>query len=838
MELWERSAALDLLDDLLRESGDGGRVAVVAGEAGLGKTAVVTEFARRCGARARVLWGGCDRLVTPRALGPLHDIARQTGGDLAARLRAGAAQEEIFAALLDELSGPRQRPRPVVVVEDAHWADEATLDWLTFLGRRIHRLPALLVVTHRDDEVGPEHPLRGALATLPSAVVRRVSLSPLSQACVTEQARRAERDAELVYRLGGGNPLLVTELLKADGATVPAAVQDLILDRMRALPAPARELAQLVAVVPTRADAAIVAGAADAVDRCIGAGVLVPAGDGVSFRHELLRGAAEDSLSPARRTDLHRRVLGILVGVAGIDPGRLVHHARLAGDAEAVLRYGQVAGDSAARQGAHREAARHYGAAAAVADRLPEPQRAELLERYALEAHLTGRNEQALQAREAALTIREALGQPERVGENLRWISRASWWSGRVAYAREAAARAVAVLEAAPVGRQRAMAYSNQAQVHVTTHELDEAIAWGERARLLAEQLGDGETAIHATVTVQTARLASGEAGAPAALEGVHERAAALGFVDQAGRALQNLAMGTADELAEYAAAVPLVDRTLRYQEEHDLDGMYMLGSRAKLRLERGDWSGALADADATLARSGPLGVAAVLPLVVQGRIQAARGDAAALSTLDQAAQAAEGVGDVPLVAPVADARSPQRRRHRNPLRHPRRGQGRTGGGEVPIPCRQRMDQRHPQPQHHLRLPRCRRGAHARAQLPLRRRPPAVLVGRDNGPTPVEYVLHALAACLTAGLANIAAARKIRLTEVHCTVSGDIDLNGILGLDPGVRNGYQNITVLFTVKGDAPAEKLREIVEQSRARSAVYDVITNQVPVTIKIDAS
>jgi uncharacterized OsmC-like protein len=113
---------------------------------------------------------------------------------------------------------------------------------------------------------------------------------------------------------------------------------------------------------------------------------------------------------------------------------------------------------------------------------------------------------------------------------------------------------------------------------------------------------------------------------------------------------------------------------------------------------------------------------------------------------------------------------------------------------------------------------------------------PAVLVGRDNGPTPVEYVLHALAACLTAGLANIAAARGVRLTEVRSTVTGDIDLNGILGLNPGVRNGYQNISVRFTVKGDAPADVLRGLVEQSRKRSAVFDVITNGVPVTIDVD--
>ena len=115
---------------------------------------------------------------------------------------------------------------------------------------------------------------------------------------------------------------------------------------------------------------------------------------------------------------------------------------------------------------------------------------------------------------------------------------------------------------------------------------------------------------------------------------------------------------------------------------------------------------------------------------------------------------------------------------------------------------------------------------------------PAVLVGRDQGPTPAEFLLHALAACLTSGLANIAAARGVNLTEVRSTVTGDIDLNGILGLDREVRNGYQQIAVRFTVKGDAPAEKLREIVEQSRARSAVFDVITNGVPVTIDVDTA
>ena len=113
---------------------------------------------------------------------------------------------------------------------------------------------------------------------------------------------------------------------------------------------------------------------------------------------------------------------------------------------------------------------------------------------------------------------------------------------------------------------------------------------------------------------------------------------------------------------------------------------------------------------------------------------------------------------------------------------------------------------------------------------------PPVLVGTDNGPTPAEYVLHALAACLTAGIANVAAARGVTLTEVSATVEGDIDLLGILGLSGQVRNGYQQIRVGFTLRGDDP-EKLRSIVEQSRRRSAVFDVVTNGVPVSIDVDA-
>ncbi|HEY6747163.1 MAG TPA: AAA family ATPase [Mycobacteriales bacterium] len=655
MELWERRSALDLLEQLLGDSRGGGRVALVGGEAGIGKSTLVGEFARRCGDRARVLWGACDQLVTPRALGPLHDIGRQTGGPLARRLADAATQEDLFAAFLDELAEPG--PSPVVVVEDAHWADEATLDWLSFLGRRMARIPALLIVTYRDDEVGTSHPLRRTLAALPSAVTSQVPIPALSQDCVRKQGRLAGLDGETVYRLAGGNPLLVTELLK--GAVSAGAVSNLVLERLRLLPEPARDLAQLVSVVPTRADAAVV-GADEMVDVCIDAGVLVPSGDGVAFRHELLRSTVEASLSPVRRTALHRRVLAALTAAPGVDPSRLAHHARLAGDADAVLRFGRAAGEVAARQGAHREAAEHFRAATAYADRLAEPERADLFERLGHEAYLAGRLQEAIDARTRALELRERLGQPEPMGQNLRWLSRTLWWAGRRQEAWEAVERAVAVLEAAPPGRELARAYDMLAQNHLISHQLEEAVVWSERARELAERLGDADTVVHSAITTAVARSHTTLTELDS-LQELHELADRQGMTDSAARAVINPAIFIGDELARYDdVAVALHERALRYMSDHDLDGywVHLLGSRARLRYERGEWTGSLADADAALARPDQPGLNRILPLVFRGRILAARGDDEAAVLLDEAARLAVDAQDIVMVAPVADARS------------------------------------------------------------------------------------------------------------------------------------------------------------------------------------
>jgi tetratricopeptide (TPR) repeat protein len=554
------------------------------------------------------------------------------------------------------------------VIEDAHWADEATLDLLVFLGRRMDHARALLIVTYRDDEVAAGHPLLAVISSLPQETVRRLPLQPLSEAAMAELARRAGRPATGLHALTGGNPLLVTELLAAGEPGVPATVRDLVLARTAGLPAEAQKVVRLVAVVPTRTELWLLEEALrpepEAVERCAEAGLLVIDEEAVGFRHELLRQAVEGSLSALGRRGLHRRVLQVLADAQGrgVDIARLVHHARQADDVDAVLRYAPEAARQAAAVAAHREAAGHYRAVLPHADRLSPPERAELLERYSVEAYLSGLAAEAISARQAAVDLREAADDQEKVGEGLRWLSRLTWWAGRRKEAEAAAGRAIAVLETLEPGRQLAMAYSNQAQLDMLAVRTEAALAWASRAKALAERLGDQETLTHALTNIGTARLSSSDLGGRAELERAFEVAVAAGLDDHAARALVNLA-GSTVEMRDYRHARSDLDRALTFVAEHDLAGYarYLTGVRASMRLDLGDQAGAEQDARTALAqweqrRQG--GIGAVYALVTLGRLQARRGDPAAAATLQEAREEAHPTGELQWVGPVAAARA------------------------------------------------------------------------------------------------------------------------------------------------------------------------------------
>jgi len=662
--LVEREEFLDTLERLLVAAVAGsGTTVLVSGEAGIGKTSLVEEFARGQ-RRVRLLWGWCEALFTPRALGPLYDIADQLGGPLESALRNASSRETIFATLLDEL-GPG-RPPTVLVLEDAHWADEATLDLLKFLGRRAHRLPLLVIITSRDDEIGAAHPLRSMLGDLPRGAVRRLELRPLSARAVATLARRAGRAGAGLHAVTGGNPFYVSEVLAASQPGIPATVRDAVLGRVARSSAAAREALAVVSVVPGKAEPwlvdALLGGDPAGLEECLAAGMLTSDPHGVSFRHELARRAVEESLAPSRRRGLHARVLAALeAATSPVAPAKLVHHAEAAGDSASLQRHVPLAAAQASALGAHHEAAAYYGAALRFAGALPMETRAALLEGRTYEEYMTDRLPQALAGRQEVLAIWRSLGDRRKEGEALRWLSRFAWASGARRDAERYAAEAVAVLEPLGTGPELAMAYSTLAQLHMLAFETAGAESWGAKAIELAERLKSKEILVHALTNVGTAQLGSlsAEPG-----RGTLERALRLalegGFQEHIARCYACLV--PSDVTAwEHERAERWLKEGLAYLEARDLDfwATYLRSWRAQLRLDQGAWEEAERESEELMGQTGISPVSRITALSVLGRIRARRGEpSVAAALLDEALTLARRTAELQRLAPVALARA------------------------------------------------------------------------------------------------------------------------------------------------------------------------------------
>ncbi len=437
-----------------------GAVVLIGGEAGIGKTSFVTVTTGSIQPPIRVLWGFCDPLFTPRPLGPIYDIAVSDLHHLLDLLNAGADWLSIAAALhrtLLENSTPT-----ILVFEDIHWADEATLDLIKYLGRRVHQTKTLLVLTYREAEPGSRHLLRAVLGDLPSQRTTRLQLEPLSKQAVAALAHKMNRPAEGIYEATKGNPFFVTEVLRNNSQDIPATVRDAVLARLTQLPAAARDLLEFASIIPGTAELwlleEVLHPVPSALDACIEGGFLVSSGDSLSFRHELVRLAIEESLALGRSKELHRSVLQVLRTrpVGEIALARLVHHAAGASDAHMVLEYGPQTAGQASRHGAHREAARYYQTTLRYQNQLPSEEQARLLDNLSYEEYLTGQIDPAIQVRQEAVNLWRQVGQLEKIGDDLRWLSRLYWFQGNKELADRFAGEAIAMLEpSCPAGNWR-----------------------------------------------------------------------------------------------------------------------------------------------------------------------------------------------------------------------------------------------------------------------------------------------------------------------------------------------------------------------------------------------
>jgi DNA-binding CsgD family transcriptional regulator len=593
----------------------------------------------------------------------VYEIAAQSSGLAGRATRVEESRDWLFRALLEDLSRPERAS--VVVLEDLHWADASTLDFLRFIGRRIQRTSAVLVATYRHDELSASNPIRLALGDLTGHHVIRMRLAPLSLAAVKVLASESGRDVGLLHQVTGGNPFFVRELLASSNELVPETVRDAVIARLARCSPLTRELAEVVAISPGRTETWLVERVLGprqaAVDEAGARGLLDVQTDSVGFRHELARLAVYSTIQPERARAMHRQVLQALKE-RDANAARLVHHAAFAESAAAVLEYGPLAAREAARLGAHREAAAHLSATLRYASSYATALRAELLEQHAQESSLANRPREAIASGTAALACWREAGHVDAQSRVLRLLAQEYLTVGDKAGADESVSGAIALLEPLPRSAHLAMAYVARSQVAVQRGWNAEGLEFGQRALDLAHEVGDRAAESHALCQIGAALLAMGDRAGYEPLDRSIALALEHKLEEHAARAYRRLQFH-AGLIHDFARAEQAYRAGVEYCEERGIfsHSAYIRAYYTVCELERGNWSEAARMAGELLRSSEVTGVTPrVTVLTTLALVRIRRGEPGADELLDESLELATPTGEVSRIARVAAARAEQ----------------------------------------------------------------------------------------------------------------------------------------------------------------------------------
>ena len=655
--LLERQAELQILGTAVERAGAGrGSAVLVLGEAGIGKTSLVHAFLAAAAGRARVLAGACEDLLTPRALRPRRDAARAApDGPLVAALSPRADPDLVFAAVCDELALP---PSPaVLVIEDVHWADGATLDVLRYLCPRVRSLPAVLLVTYRDDALARDHPLRGLLGVLGSTAATRLRLTRLTAGAVRELAASTDIDPGELFRLTGGNPFFVTEVLANPGDIVPPTVVDAVLARVRTLSPPAQTALDRLAVIPSGAEVdllRVLAGDLAPVAEAERAGVVEVRGGVVAFRHELARRAVVESLPASVRLELNADVLRALLTRPGRDPFRVLHHAVEAGDDAAVITHGQAAAREAGRVGAHPQAAACYAQVLARGHRLPTARRAALGEAYSWALSNSNQLHFAVAAAATAADLWQQDGDDRRLVRALVTLSRQQWLTERPAAARASAERALELARPLGDGYQSALATGNLGGLLVVIDREQDGLPYLDESIDIAERSGAASVAALCRNYRGSALLQLGDLSGREDLLRSVAHANELGNHEFVMRAYYNLIEGLW-RLGGYREALGYIEQGETFGRDTDFRvyGYMFAARRCRLALMRGQWAQAEAGLRELLDGQDDPGMIGRETVPILARVLVRQGSAAAPEWLALAARHAAGADVLEWLVPT-----------------------------------------------------------------------------------------------------------------------------------------------------------------------------------------
>ena len=661
MQLIERDDSLSSLRAGFKKASSGeGHCFFIMGEAGIGKTSLVRAFLKETDTQSTHFVGACDSLFTPRPLAPLYDLASQINHEWVSEIQNSSSKSELFTRFVHHLTSSL---RPAVVVfEDIHWADEATLDFIKFFARRISRSNCLFILTMREEEIGQQHAVRNVFADLPPHTFTRLQLTPLSKMAVRMLADGSGYDGEDVYSISGGNPFYVSEILAGYSLGVPDNIKDLVLSVYNRLGEETKDIWQLLSVVPEGLELnhlyQIDPSYHRAIDNCLENKILIVENNKIAFKHELYRRTIESSLSPFRRISLNKTILDLLLTSfeAKGEIERIVHYAKNANENKLVEQYAPIAARQAASVGSHIEACKLFLAAIEYSDGTDANRLVGFYEGYAYECYLTNQIKDAIIYQGKALKIWKEKNEIEKIGNSLRFLSRLWWFEGNRQKAESFGREAIEILNQQPSSKAKAMAFSNMSLLKMLSDQTGECIFWGEKAITIALEVEDEETLAHALNSMGSTLMLN-QSSAKKGIELLQrslEISVRNGYHEHVARAYTALG-SNAVTMKDYSFAEANLEQGINYCEEKDLDSLkfYMLSWRARLSLETGNWAQASEIANSLLEKENLLPVIKIGALVVMATIKMRNGEPEALSLLMEAKTWAFRTAELRRIIPV-----------------------------------------------------------------------------------------------------------------------------------------------------------------------------------------
>lgn len=642
--LVEREGQLTALRGSISGSAEEGQVVLLSGEAGHGKTSLLNVFINGLDHRFTILAAACEPVGIPAPFAPLYDLLDQLPVELVTDIRSASGRPAIYAGVLDVL----KNDRVVLVIEDVHWADEATLGLVRYLGRRIGPTGSVLIVTYRSEEVDLTPPLRLVIADLGPAALR-IDLPALSIAGVSAMTRGLDLDPAQVHAATLGNPFFVDEVVRHPELAVPPTVQNAVLANAAQLSEEARELLYMVALSPDGLDLdPLISSGPDAeayVDTALRRLLLATSGHRVACRHDLIRQSLLQAMPPLLARTLHRHLLEYLEGPAAdsVATARLAYHAVGTGDAARAIEYSLRAAEDARVLGAHRQAAFHYSNALAFADAM-DP---DTLDRVLLEAAMEHCVINAFEtAADLAARRIDLATDPVTVARARAWLSYFLSRLNDLEVCGREALFAIETLRSEPATEEMAVGLAVIAWRELVEGRYDEAIRYGDEAVTVAQAVHFPEMEVHAAVTAGTARFQQRDPAGRSQVEAAVRLGLEHNLGEFAARAMNNLGLLSLLR-GRPVQALEDFERLVEYTQTRELDAWYIaaIATRAALSVMQGRWDQADLDLEVVVGQR-TCRQTEVETLNTAAVLRARRGDPGAADLVEEALASVEGFDD------------------------------------------------------------------------------------------------------------------------------------------------------------------------------------------------